>query len=238
MQAEDSSLNEAVARLQHLDFCQLGLEAKMGRSVRNGILEFERMAEFRSPFEKLKSLVACFRALTTVHPPSSAKKSASPPQDLAATTINTDQLIPLLLLVVLRSDVHNVNAQLQYTRQFAFHYDVESGELGYALSSLEAVVSYISSCGVDLIDASARTASFFRLIESDNVAGIRELTQRNFQLSVSSAEQLMRSSPAHTAETPSQTFCILDSLDAIDDTVIPEDSIKTSPVITLQGLHS
>lgn len=58
--------------------------------------------------------------------------------------ISADVLVSLMILVVVRSDMVNINSLLFYIRNFSFN-DVEMGHLGYALSTLEAVAYHISN---------------------------------------------------------------------------------------------
>jgi hypothetical protein len=57
--------------------------------------------------------------------------------------LSSDLLIPLVVLMIIRSNVQNLQSSLYYMQTFSFEHDVVTGEYGYALSSLEGVVAYI-----------------------------------------------------------------------------------------------
>ncbi len=71
-------------------------------------------------------------------------------------TINADTLVSLLLVVVIRAQVRYLQARLLYMRHFIFIDDVEGGEMGYALSTFEAVLSYLARDSGGLRKASRR----------------------------------------------------------------------------------
>lgn len=58
--------------------------------------------------------------------------------------MSADILVSLMILVVVRSDMVNINSLLFYLRSFSFS-DTEMGHIGYALSTLEAVAYHIES---------------------------------------------------------------------------------------------
>ena len=85
-------------------------------------------------------------------------------------TINADTLVSLLLVVVIRAPVRHLQARLSYMRHFIFIDDVESGEMGYALSTFEAVLSYLSQDSGGLRRASRRNRALWQAIKSGDLA--------------------------------------------------------------------
>ncbi|KAJ3205160.1 hypothetical protein HDU67_009001, partial [Dinochytrium kinnereticum] len=168
---QDSGVADAVARIQSLDLGQMGLVVGesggqwegLGRNLALAVKEFQRIAAVRTPFEKIKCLMRSVYILsssssststTTSQPPrrfsDRTATSTTPQKPFPSTTapmLTSDQLVPLLVLMVVRSNVQNLQSSLHYMQNFTFEHDVERGEFGYALSSLEAVILYIVNHG-------------------------------------------------------------------------------------------
>ena len=84
-------------------------------------------------------------------------------------TINADTLVSLLLIVVIRAPVRHLQARLSYMRHFIFIDDVESGEMGYALSTFEAVLSYLTTDSGGLRRASRRNRALWQATKSGDL---------------------------------------------------------------------
>lgn len=91
--------------------------------------------------------------------------------------MNADTLVSMLLIVVIRSTVRHLNARLSYMRNFIFIDDVESGETGYALSTFEAVLMYLSNDSDALKRASRRNGELWRATREGLVSRLREVLE-------------------------------------------------------------
>ena len=85
----------------------------------------------------------------------------------------------LLLVVVIRSSVRHLNARLSYMRYFMFIDDVENGEVGYALSTFEAVLSYLSRDPGLLRRASKLNRRLWDAAKDGNVSEIKQILAIN-----------------------------------------------------------
>ncbi|OLL24642.1 UPF0507 protein, partial [Neolecta irregularis DAH-3] len=149
--------------------------------------------------QRLLSAIACFRTFGTGRTPSEKMEvlintvqiiacGDSTPgklkrQDLSEkaydmqVSLNADYIISLLVLVMVsaRSKVANLESNLLFIRRFSFD-DVESGEIGFVVSTLDAVVQYLRENFARLKAISDTNAKFWRAIKSGDV----QFLQRTF----------------------------------------------------------
>lgn len=76
--------------------------------------------------------------------------------------------------MIVRSNVLNLQSNVYYMTNFTFEHDIISGEFGFALSSLEAVLHYIESNIQSLTRMSTSTAEFWASTISGNLDEIRD----------------------------------------------------------------
>lgn len=96
---QDKALTSALEDVEYLDFSQIALPATVvdpRKRVRSAIANFERIGSFRTPAEKLDCLLRTVSELT---------------QDS-----DSDSLIPLLLMTLIRSKVPHLTANLVYMK--------------------------------------------------------------------------------------------------------------------------
>ncbi|KAF2266793.1 hypothetical protein CC78DRAFT_491158 [Lojkania enalia] len=172
-QFDDLELESRMRQMQDIDISQVGIDldnsrqAKQDLSIRlsKGVEIFKKMGVAGSPQEMLEILLAVQKHITM--PDASADTSSIRQKAVAngetysekqdpILTINADTLVSLLLIIVIRSPVRHLQARLSYMRHFIFIDDVESGEIGYALSTFEAVLSYLAKESGALRRASRR----------------------------------------------------------------------------------
>lgn len=160
---EDLELEAKIRQMEFIDISQLGIfieggpRAKHGLTVRLGhaVEEFRRMSSVMCPQEMMEILLSTIKAaaqLTEQSKPNAGSTST----EKSALTVNADTLVSLLLFVVIRAGVKYLQARLLYIKHFVFIDDVDSGELGYAISTFEAVLSYLSTDSSSLRRASRR----------------------------------------------------------------------------------
>ncbi|KXJ91820.1 hypothetical protein Micbo1qcDRAFT_146653 [Microdochium bolleyi] len=168
LRSEDLELESKLRQMQHIDISQLGLFIEGGlrdkriltARIESAVEEFRKMSSAMSPQELLEQLLSTLKLVTrlTEQPrPDLAGQSSEKP----IVTINADTLVCLLLYVVIRAGVKNLQARLLYIRHFIFIDDVESGEMGYAVSTFEAVLSYLARDSSSLRKASRRNKALW-----------------------------------------------------------------------------
>lgn len=190
--AEDIELESRIRQMVDIDISQVGLSIDMSRQgkkelsmrLSKGVELFKKMGVASSPQEMLEILVETQKAITK--PESRRRQSkdisdsgADPEKHHAILTINADTLVSLLLIVVIRSPVRHLQARLSYMRHFIFIDDVESGEIGYALSTFEAVLSYLSHDSGGLRRSSLRNRRLWQATKAGNIDEMKEMLEPN-----------------------------------------------------------
>ncbi|KAI8962239.1 hypothetical protein F5Y11DRAFT_197458 [Daldinia sp. FL1419] len=179
---EDLELEAKIRQMEFIDISQLGIfieggpRAKHGLTVRLGhaVEEFRRMNSAMCPQEMMEILLSTMKAatkLTEQHRSNTESNTAEKP----ALTVNADTLVSLLLFVVIRAGVKHLQARLIYIKHFVFIDDVDSGELGYALSTFEAVLSYLSTDSSSLRRASRRNKGLWDAAAKGDMSELKKM---------------------------------------------------------------
>ena len=190
---EDQELESRVHGMQHIDIAQVGIEIEGGRKgkeqlmsrIGRGVEQFRQLGVAGSPQQMVEILLATQKMVTrddfslkeapTI---SNGKEGlAESEKTTSPMTMNADTLVSLLLIVVIRSQVRNLQARLAYMRNFIFVDDVEGGEVGYALSTFEAVLSYLVSDSGGLRKASRRNKRLWQATKEGDLQEIRAILE-------------------------------------------------------------
>ncbi|KAK6531429.1 hypothetical protein TWF281_008234 [Arthrobotrys megalospora] len=206
---ENEILDQKVKEMEYIDIAQVGIQVpdhetrqNLASRVVRGVEKFERMTEARSPMEMLDILLETAQALTQSEEEARRLKeqlkspksngsggegiSEKPPSDDESTnpvlTMNADMLVSLLLIVVIRARVKGLQSCLCYMRGFVFVDDIEAGERGYVLSTLEGVLFHITMDSEHMGKASKRNWRLWDRIRKGNVGGVRDLLEKKEDL--------------------------------------------------------
>jgi hypothetical protein len=185
---EDMELESKIRQMEFVDISQVGiliqggqkgkheLTLRLGRAVE----EFRKLGVAGSPQQMMDILLMTLKTVTQLtdvpaevvpgDPLSSEKVSP-------VLTINADTLVSLLLIVVIRAQVRYLGARLLYMRHFIFIDDVESGEMGYALSTFEAVLSYLSRDSGGLRKASRRNNKLWQATKKGEIKEMMKIME-------------------------------------------------------------
>lgn len=157
-QEKDEELAQAIEHCKYVDLTQLGTTSTWDLRKRHSkaLESFRGFGERHEPLHKIKALMSTMDVLMK-----DSEKSS-------------DDLIPSLVSVVLKSGVSNLYANILWIREFAFE-DVDSGEYGFALSTLEAVIYHITSSVQTLEITSARNLQFFTAITDSDLSAVRKM---------------------------------------------------------------
>ena len=186
---EDLELEARIHSMQYIDIAQVGIAIENGRAgkeqlmnrVAKGVEELRMLTVAGSPqmmmdiLLQTQKLVASDQdtpkeqEITSGHleNPKSSEKVSS------AMMMNADTLVSLLLVVVIQSQVRNLHARLTYMRDFMFCDNIESGELGYALSTFEAVLSYLATDSGGLRKASRRNKRLWQATRGGDLLEVK-----------------------------------------------------------------
>ena len=187
----DLELESRIHQMQHIDIAQVGIDIEDGRKgkeqmmdrLARGIEEFRKLGVAGSPQQMMEILLATQKVVTSDQPIAKdldfamnhdigLERSEKHPSSM---TMNADTLVSLLLVVVIRSQVRHLQARLTYMRNFVFVDDVESGEIGYALSTFEAVLSYLASDTGGLRKASRRNKRLWQAVKAGDLEDIKAM---------------------------------------------------------------
>lgn len=191
----DLELESRIHQMQHIDIAQVGIDIEDGRKgkeqmmdrLAKGIEEFRKLGVAGSPQQMMEVLLATQKVVTSYQPsyqPIAKDLDFAMSHDIrpegsekphSSMTMNADTLVSLLLVVVIRSQVRHLQARLTYMRNFIFVDDVESGELGYALSTFEAVLSYLASDAGGLRKASRRNKRLWQAVKDGDLKDIKAM---------------------------------------------------------------
>jgi hypothetical protein len=181
---EDVDLESRIRQMTDIDISQVGISMDMSRHSKKelslrlakGVDHFKRMSVAGSPQEMLEILLETQKIIT--RPETGDQGSQTDPEkSQAIMTISADTLVSLLLIVVIRSPVRHLQARLSYMRHFIFIDDTETGELGYALSTFEAVLSYLAHDSAGLRRSSMRNRKFWQATKTGNVPEMKQILE-------------------------------------------------------------
>ena len=190
---EDLELESRIRGMQYIDIAQVGIEIEGGRAgkrqimerITKGVEEFRRLGVAGSPQQMMDILLATQKTVSTEQKTgddlrrqlADAQSSGPAEKHFPPIMINADTLVSLLLVVVVRSQVRNLNARLSYMRNFIFIDDVEGGEMGYALSTFEAVLSYLGTDSAGLRRASRRNKNLWEATKRGDIEEIKMIME-------------------------------------------------------------
>ncbi|KAI9793336.1 MAG: hypothetical protein M1833_000781 [Piccolia ochrophora] len=179
---EDQELESRIRQMDCVDISQVGIaisggkqaQHEMVRRLGRGVEEFQKLGVAGSPQEMLEILLNTEKSVTMAN---EGRSDIGREVTSSVLTFNADTLVSLLLIVVIRSQVRHLHARLFYMRQFIFMDDVEAGESGYALSTFEAVLSYLARDSAGLRKASRRNKLLWQATKDGDVEEMKQIFQ-------------------------------------------------------------
>ncbi|KAI8578849.1 hypothetical protein K450DRAFT_244806 [Umbelopsis ramanniana AG] len=176
-QSLDSSLGNALHRMSNLDLTQVGLPniSGMAKRLSSGLEVFREIGTFRTPKEKLDCLLATISKLTSSSVSKDNESIASAKSHEDPPFLNSDVLIPLLIITIIQSRVSNLVANLTYMKEYAFEHNVTTGEYGYALSTLEGVIQYLVESEHNLSEISLRNEQFWAHLRDGDLCYVKDI---------------------------------------------------------------
>ena len=201
---DDDLLERKTAEMEYIDISQVGIpipdqqaKAAIVKRIQKGMETLSKISDAKSPSAMMDVLLETVHALTMneedealepgryVSSPTTSsigEEKATAHDEEAANnlllTMNADMLVSLLLVVVIRSRLRGLQSCLTYMRKFIFMEDVEQGERGYALSTLEAVLFHISLDSEQMGKASKRNGELWRRVRRGNLNGVKSLLEK------------------------------------------------------------
>ena len=184
-QSDDNDLESRVHHMMSIDVAQVGIDIEGGSAgkrqftarLNTAIEEFRRLGTASCPQSMLDILLETQRILTGKAVETNGPGGTRKLSEKTSAATNADTLVSLLLLVVIRSQIKHLQGRLAYMRNFTFIDDVESGELGYALSTFEAVLQYIVTDSGGLKVASRKNKRLWQATKKGNLSEMRTILE-------------------------------------------------------------
>ena len=181
--SEDAELDSRIRQMEYIDVSQVGVVVEGGHKGKRellqrlgkGVDEFRKMSNARSPHEMLNTLLETIKVIS--FPGNYDKADALASEKSAPVTVNADLLVSLLLIVVIRSQIRRLHARLLYMQHFIYIDDVDSGEMGYALSTFEAVLTYLVTDSAGLRRASLRNKRLWNATKRGRIPDMKAILE-------------------------------------------------------------
>ncbi|XHF97236.1 hypothetical protein AWENTII_000834 [Aspergillus wentii] len=181
---EDVELDSRIRQMEYIDVSQVGIVVEGGREGKRellqrlgrGVEEFRKMLDGRCPHDMLNTLLETVKVISFPGNYDKADPLASEKQT-APMMVNADVLVSLLLVVVIRSQVRHLQARLLYMQHFIYIDDVDSGEMGYALSTFEAVLTYLVTDSAGLRRASIRNKRLWNATKGGRINDMKGILE-------------------------------------------------------------
>ncbi|XP_051171211.1 ankyrin repeat domain-containing protein 27-like [Leptopilina boulardi] len=127
---EDANLNKIIKNLHELQVKDLGVRSDLYDGISRGKLELSRLDIFNTVLGKIGCLRRAIKFI------SQGEKSVS-----------SDDLLPVLIFLVIKSGLPNWMAQIMFMKHFRFSANsvYEADEAGFLITSLEAAVEHVKS---------------------------------------------------------------------------------------------
>ncbi|VEU22282.1 DEKNAAC103272 [Brettanomyces naardenensis] len=234
---DDDIMNEAYSHLNNLSLSQSGLPTawlldpdrltSLSRRVLLAIAEFKRLQFASTSSEQCKILCKTIGILS---------------DGGGSDAIDADTLISLFIMVVAHAAVTNLNRHLQYIRGFSFGDEdsLETGLIGYALSSFEAVLNYYNESEnlKQMKEYSDSNKKLWDMLKANDIDGLKHLIDPFKEGTNVAADSFLRSRTLHGES------CLMLALEQdnsdVFDTLMSYDNIFTLDDIledrTIDGL--
>lgn len=127
---EDANLNKIIKNLHELQLKDLGVRSDLCDGVARGKLELSRLDIFNTVLGKIGCLRRAIKFISQ-----------------GETSVSSDDLLPVLIFLVIKSGLPNWMAQITFMKHFRFSANsvYEADEAGFLITSLEAAVEHVKS---------------------------------------------------------------------------------------------
>ncbi|XP_051017762.1 LOW QUALITY PROTEIN: ankyrin repeat domain-containing protein 27 [Acomys russatus] len=129
--SEDAAFNKITRSLQDLQQRDIGVKPEFSFNIPRAKRELGQLNKCASPQQKL----LCLRKVVQI-------MTQSPSRRVTVETMCADDLLPVLLYLLVKTEIPNWMANLSYIKNFRFSSSAKD-ELGYCLTSIEAAIEYI-----------------------------------------------------------------------------------------------
>ncbi|XP_067652042.1 ankyrin repeat domain-containing protein 27-like [Haliotis asinina] len=135
--SEDADMNKMTRNLTDLTLQDLGIKKIFSKNVSLAKVELSRLNNFTTPVGRLFCVKRMVAALTK------PRKGSGP--TAADDLMTTDDFLPILIYLIVKSEIPNWTANLAFMTHFHFAKCSEDAEFGFYLASIEAALEHIKS---------------------------------------------------------------------------------------------
>ncbi|GFR93806.1 ankyrin repeat domain-containing protein 27 [Elysia marginata] len=140
MANEDAEINKITRNLVDLQLSDLGIRKIFSQNMIPAKKELGLLNRYSTPMGRLFCIKRVVAALTK--PPREVKKEK---RKDSVSMMTTDDLLPILIFLIIKSDIPNWMANLVYMQHFHFAKSSDDDEFGFYLASVEASIEHIRS---------------------------------------------------------------------------------------------
>eukprot|EP00057_Strongylocentrotus_purpuratus_P024854 XP_011679328.1 PREDICTED: ankyrin repeat domain-containing protein 27 [Strongylocentrotus purpuratus] len=133
---EDANLNKITRNLSELQVKDVGVRLEFTTNVPRARREMSTINKFSTPLCKMQCLRKTVLAIT--------QQGFRGKINDSARAMSSDDLLPLLVFLVVKSDIPNWLANLSYMQNFCLS-NFAGGEFGFYMASIEAAVEHVKS---------------------------------------------------------------------------------------------
>lgn len=134
---DDANLNKIIKNLYDLELSDFGIRPDLYDNIARGKLELSRLNNHFTVLGKIGCLRRTARFVSQ-----------------SETSVSSDDLLPVLIYLVVKTGLANWYAQLAFMKQFRFSASsiYEADEAGFLVTSLEAAVEHVKSESLTLLN--------------------------------------------------------------------------------------
>ncbi|XP_069112832.1 ankyrin repeat domain-containing protein 27-like isoform X2 [Argopecten irradians] len=136
MSSDDSDVNKMVRNCTDVKPCDLGIRSEFMRNIVSAKKELVRINKFSTPMGRL----SCLKRVVTILSKPLSQTNGETSDSLLMTT---DDFLPILILLVVKSEIPNWTANLMYMKFFHFSKTTEDDEYSFYLTTVEAALEHI-----------------------------------------------------------------------------------------------
>ncbi|XP_064640281.1 ankyrin repeat domain-containing protein 27-like [Lineus longissimus] len=148
---KDAKLNKLTRNLAQLQLRDLGVRPEFCINIPRAKRELSNLTRYSTPLGKLFCIRRVIMALMQ---PSKAVKQKEAQETPVMTT---DDLLPILIFMVIKSQIPNWSAHLTFMNHFRFSKSNNDDEFGYYLATIEAAIEHILSGQLNSIEPGSST---------------------------------------------------------------------------------
>ncbi|KAJ3256864.1 hypothetical protein HK103_005108 [Boothiomyces macroporosus] len=122
--------------------------------------ELKKIEGMRAPMDKINCILRMMNILN---------ETCFDPKTLKPSVISGDDLLPMIIICIIRSNVLNLESNLDYIKRFSFEKEIDQGQIGYSLSTFEAALGYIEANSESLQLSSKLQMEFLEMLIDGSV---------------------------------------------------------------------